>query len=91
MRKELISSRSELALERVLLGLERELVNAADDDIIAAAADLGMDVTMKGSAAFLGVLHSLPRRVEDIFEPDGWSAVDAHLLRGRLKDETDGD
>jgi hypothetical protein len=87
MRKELNSSSSELALERVLLGLERELLDATDEELVAAAADLGMDVTMKGSAAFLGVLHSLPRRIEDIFDCDDLRADQARLPN----DENDGD
>lgn len=58
----------EVALERVLAGLERELVEATDEDLELAAQDLGMNVRMKGSAAFIGVLYTFPKRIEDIFD-----------------------
>jgi hypothetical protein len=35
--------------------LERELIEASDEDILEAARDLGMNPMMKGSAAFLGL------------------------------------
>lgn len=41
--------------ERLLAALEQELVAATDEEILAAAADLGMNPAMKGSAAFFGV------------------------------------
>lgn len=82
MRKELIASPSEIALGRVLAGLERELVEATDEDIAAAAADLGVDPAMKGSAAFLGLLHARPRRIEDIFDVESLRAADAGYLKG---------
>ena len=52
MRKNLITMPPELALHRVLAGLEPELVEATDEEIEQAARDLGMDIHMKGSAAF---------------------------------------
>jgi len=42
-------------LERLLLELERELTEATDEEILAAARELGMNPAMKGSAAFFGV------------------------------------
>jgi hypothetical protein len=66
-------------LDRVLVALEKELVDASDDEIAEAAADLGMDLKMKGSAAFVGVLHSRPRRVEDIFELESLRWPYGHL------------
>ncbi len=47
--------RPEISLEHVLTALERELIDATDDEVLAAAAELGMNPSMKGSAAFLGV------------------------------------
>jgi hypothetical protein len=58
----------EVALNRVLAGLEKELAEATDEEIVQAAADLGMDVKMKGSAAFIGVKYTFPKRLEDIFD-----------------------
>jgi hypothetical protein len=43
------------ALERLLLALEQELLNATDEEVFAAARELGMNPTMKGSSAFFGV------------------------------------
>ena len=51
--------RPELSLEQVLAALERELINATDEEVLAAAAELGMNPSMKGSAAFLGVKSPL--------------------------------
>ena len=75
-----------IALDRVLAALETELVVATDDEIAEAAADLGMDLNMKGSAAFMGVLHACPRRVEDIFELESLRAIYGHLRDGRNDD-----
>jgi hypothetical protein len=68
MRKSVRTAPPEVALDRVLAGLAPELVEASDEDIEQAAAELRMDVKMKGSAAFIGVLHALPKRFDDIFE-----------------------
>ena len=83
MRKELKAPPAELALDRVLVGLERELVAATDEDIAAAASDLGMDLQMKGSAAFLGLFHSRPRRLEDFFDVEGLRAAYLRHLKRR--------
>jgi hypothetical protein len=46
----------ELALELLLLALERDMVDATDEELLAAARDLGMNPAMKGSAAFFGLM-----------------------------------
>ncbi len=43
------------ALGRILDQLDRELIEASDEDLLEAARDLGMNPLMKGSAAFLGL------------------------------------
>ena len=65
-------TRSDLALERLLAALERELLDAADAEILAAAKELGMDPTMKGSSAFSGVtiLVRWPPPRHDVEVPD---------------------
>jgi hypothetical protein len=68
MRKNMIPIPPELALDRVLAGLGKELVDATDEEIEQAAQDLGMNIRMKGSAAFGGVLGPMPKRIEDIFD-----------------------
>ena len=45
----------ERGLERLLVALERDLLDATDEEILAAAKELGMNPAMKGSAAFFGV------------------------------------
>lgn len=48
-------TRANLTLERLLAALERELLQATDAEILAAAKELGIDPTMKGSSALFGV------------------------------------
>ena len=45
----------ERGLERLLAALECDLLDATDEEILAAARELGMNPAMKGSAAFFGV------------------------------------
>jgi hypothetical protein len=56
-----MSARPDVGLERLIQGLERELLEAADEEFIAAAHELGMNPEMKGSAAFLGVKDLSPQ------------------------------
>lgn len=49
------TTRPEVGFEHVVASLERDLLNATDKEIIAAAEELGMNPTMKGSAALFGV------------------------------------
>jgi len=46
----------ERGLERLLAALERDLLDATDEEILAAARELGMNPAMKGSSAFFGVM-----------------------------------
>ena len=68
MRNKMTSTPPGVALNRVLAGLEKELVEATDEEIVQAAEDLGMNVKMKGSAAFIGVKYTFPKRFADIFD-----------------------
>ena len=94
MRKHMIATRPEAVLTRVLCALEQELVEATDEEIEQAAADLGMNVRMKGSAAFFGV-HSYPKRIEDIFDVEDLREAYATFMRMQLslspKRNTEGD
>ena len=47
--------RPDSTLERLLLALEDELLQATDAEVLAAAHELGMNPAMKGSAALFGV------------------------------------
>ena len=51
--------RPELGLERVLAALERDLLDATDQEIREGANDLGMNPTLKGSAALFGVTFAI--------------------------------
>lgn len=68
--------------ERLLVALERELIEATDEEILEAARDLGMNPAMKGSAAFFGVTLARPHHWPD----DSRDPSSAPGSR-RLKDE----
>lgn len=48
-------------LERLLIALERDLIEATDEEILQAASDLRMNPEMKGSAAFIGLIRARRR------------------------------
>jgi hypothetical protein len=56
-----MSVRPDVGLERLIHGLERELLAAPDEEFVAGARDLGMNPEMKGSAAFVGVKNLSPQ------------------------------
>lgn len=56
-----MSVRPDVGLERLIQGLEQELLAAPDEEFMAGARDLGMNPDMKGSAAFLGVKNLSPQ------------------------------
>jgi hypothetical protein len=67
-----MSVRPDVGIERLIRGLEQELLEAADEEFLAGADDLGMNPSSKGSAAFMGVkslspqlLSALARAVEE--------------------------
>jgi len=82
MRKNLMPISPDAALDRVLAGLEKELAGTTDEEIAEAAEELGMNVRMKGSAAFLGVLGPLPKRLEDIFDVEDLRRTYGKLTSG---------
>jgi hypothetical protein len=70
MRIRVKTDPAEQALTRILNAFAQELIGASDAEILEAAKDLGMDPDMKGSAAFLGVIHATPRRLSDFFDAE---------------------
>jgi hypothetical protein len=70
MRTKLTESSPGAALARLLDALERELIDASDEEILEAAKDLGMNPMMKGSAAFVGLNFSAKATMADFFGPD---------------------
>jgi hypothetical protein len=57
-----------VALDRVLEALGQDLIEASDEEIIQAAKDLGMDPTMRESAAFRGLKYPATPQLSDFFE-----------------------
>jgi hypothetical protein len=56
-----MSVRPDVGLERLIHGLEKELLEAADEEFMAGARELGMNLASKGSAAFMGVKDLSPQ------------------------------
>ncbi|HEY1899978.1 MAG TPA: hypothetical protein VGG49_09315 [Steroidobacteraceae bacterium] len=56
-----MSVRPDVGLERLIHGLEQELLEATDEEFVAGAHELGMNPEMKGSAAFFGVKDLSPQ------------------------------
>jgi hypothetical protein len=81
MRTKMKTVSPPLQLARILLALEQELIDATDEDIMEAAADLGMNPRMKGSAAFLGIKFSDKMRMADFFEVDSSRNTPAKVTR----------
>jgi hypothetical protein len=63
-------SSAEVGLSRILDGFAHELTVAADAEILAAAKDLGMDLSMKESAAFAGITFPARPQAADFFDID---------------------
>ena len=73
------------ALDRVLDGLADELIAASDEEILAAARELGMDPSMRGSAAFLGLKYPIVRHAREFLsgsDLEGLLPTAAPLIEG---------
>jgi hypothetical protein len=68
MRTKMKGGAPALSLNRLLNALELELIEASEEEILAAAKSLGMDPTMKGSAAFVGLKYFVTPKLSDFFE-----------------------
>jgi hypothetical protein len=75
MRTKLTLTAPAAALGRILDHLDRELIEASDEDILEAARDLGMNPLMKGSAAFLGLQIPASAHFADFFDSDALPSV----------------
>ena len=75
MRTKLTPTTPAAALGRILDQLDRELIEASDEDILEAARDLGMNPMMKGSAAFLGLRVPAMAQFADFFDSDALRSV----------------
>lgn len=75
---------------RILDAVAQELADASDEEIREAAKDLGMDLTMRWSAAFAGLNYPEPGNLQlsDFFEPGQLKRL---LVRaGRERKPTNG-
>jgi len=55
-------------LQRILLALEREVLQASDKEVRDAARDVGIDPDMKGSIAWVGITFPAKVRIEEVFD-----------------------
>jgi hypothetical protein len=58
------TKRAELALERLLRGVEQELLAASDDEVQAVVDELGIKPGMQGSIALIGITKLVVERGE---------------------------
>ncbi|HEY6927632.1 MAG TPA: hypothetical protein VI653_29420 [Steroidobacteraceae bacterium] len=79
MRTKVKTITSEVKLTRILDAFAQELVDASDEEVSAAAAELGMDL-QKWSSAFAGITYPARPQLEDFFDLE---AVQARLSRDR--------
>ena len=70
MRTEMKRTFPATVLERVLESLETELIEASDEEILAAAKELGQNPMMKGSIAFAGITFSSRMVFAEFFDPE---------------------
>jgi hypothetical protein len=77
-----MSVRPDVGIERLIHGLEQELLEAADEEFLAGAHDLGMNPNAKGSAAFMGVKNLSPQLLAALQR-----AVEERLRQGRPAQE----
>jgi len=68
MRTKVKAASPEVKLTRILEALERELIDASDEEIMEAAKDLGMNPMMRGSAAFAGLIFPANPQLSDFYE-----------------------
>jgi hypothetical protein len=91
MRTKVKVALPEVVLTRILDALGQELIDASDEDIMAAAKDLGMDPHMKGSAAFLGLTLPTRLNVSDVFDLEAIKDLIARKARERIGGATSTD
>jgi hypothetical protein len=70
MRIKMKKSSAEVGLSRILDGFAQELTVASDPEILAAAKDLGMDLSMRESAAFAGITFPARPQAADFLDID---------------------
>lgn len=79
MRTDVRMTSPELVLARILQALEKELIEASDEEVLAAAKDLGMDPLTRGSAAFAGLKYPSQAQLADFFGFEAFKTVADYL------------
>ena len=87
MRTQVKRAFPETALERVLESLETELIEASDEEILAAAKELGQNPLMKGSIAFAGITFSSRMVFAEFFDPETLKRLRQRLNRDPIEGE----
>jgi hypothetical protein len=82
MRTKVKVTSPEVVLARVLEGLEQELIDASDEEVLQAAKDLGMNPQMRGSAAFIGLTTMGKPQLSDFFD-----VFEAHKTAAQVASE----
>jgi hypothetical protein len=75
MRTKVRVALPEVVLTRILEALGQELIDASDEEIMEAAKDLGMDLQMKGSAAFGGLTYPAKWQLSDFFDVEAMQRI----------------
>ena len=88
MRTQVKNTFPETALERVLESLETELIEASDEEILAAAKELGQNPLMKGSIAFAGIMFTHRSLFAEFFDPQTLRRLRQRLGRDPIEGET---
>jgi hypothetical protein len=65
----------ETALARILDAFGRELIEAPDEEVREAARELGMNLSMKESAAFAGLTYPSRPQLSDFFEIESFKQM----------------
>jgi hypothetical protein len=68
MRKKMMAAGGQTALARVLDALKQEMIDASDGEVREAARELGMDLTIKASAAYARPTYPSRAQLADFFE-----------------------
>jgi hypothetical protein len=90
MRTTMRIASPEDSLSRLLEGLGQELIDASDDEIAQVAKELGMDLSMRTSAAFAGLKYPARVQLSDFFDPESCRRIQI-AAKSKIKTLTPGD
>lgn len=81
MSRQVTPQTNERRLQRLLVALESELLQASDEEVRQAASDLGIKPDMKGSIAWVGTLFPGKVRPDEVFDLDAMRKFMARRLK----------